>query len=83
MLGGKPATPNDILLGPYEDNFTVRACIDTWKRGECSWEQALMLAVLELARSEQKARESIAENVATEHPDLMSEDELVQFVTDT
>ncbi|CAA9565107.1 hypothetical protein AVDCRST_MAG81-975 [uncultured Synechococcales cyanobacterium] len=82
MSGEKPPTPNDILSGPYENNFTVRTCIDVWKRGECSWEQALMSAVLELARSQQEEKESMAESVATKHPDLMSDDELVQLVTD-
>jgi len=81
MLGKMP-TPDDIISGPYEDNTIVHACVDAWKRGEYSWEQALMAAVLELCRSEEATNEIAATNPTSVHPELMTDDQLVEFVTD-
>lgn len=46
---GQMATPEDILR-IARDNFTVDTIVKLWRDGRCTWEQAMMIAVVELAR---------------------------------
>lgn len=62
-------TPNvvsrqGILEGPFRNNPAVRLAIDLWRRGGCTWEEAMMYTVVQLAgrleRLEGQARDKIA-----------------------
>ncbi len=39
----------DILEGPYLNNPVVRAAVTLWMRGDCTWEEAMMYAVIQLS----------------------------------
>jgi len=47
MKDGKP-TPEDIMVIAY-DSPIVEACLCIWRKGDLTWEQALMAAVITLA----------------------------------
>lgn len=47
---------DDILQGIARENATVATCVRMWERGACSWEQAMMIAVVMLAAEVEAGR---------------------------
>lgn len=67
ILGDKIyITQDDILQGPRRDDPIVANCIGLWERGQLSWEQAMMLAVMMLSKEVDSLRKRVIEQLHAE-----------------
>jgi hypothetical protein len=60
-------TPDDVFLASA-DSMTLRHCVDCWKHGHATWEEAMMIAAVYLARQNAEFMKEAIRNLATSSP---------------
>ncbi len=56
----------DVLEGPYLNNPAVRAAVTMWRRGDCTWEEAMMYSVIQLIFQNERLEVRLIDKISKE-----------------